>query len=397
VNAGWRFDLLSLIESILILLVVAIGLGEVLNIFNLPDVVGAIVAGIILGPAVLGILRPNDIFSAISDIALFFLILQIGIEASAEVFTLNVRYMFRSALLAFLVPLIVMTVGTNLIFHRSFLESFSISLAVGVPSISIASVLLIKSQLIKKDVGLKLLGGVAFSDLIAFVMLSSIGSTISKVGGVAASLIAFVLLLGLLDRYLKLRSEGVIRRAENFMERKEGLVFAIVIIMGLAVSSLFEYIGITFVLGAFFSGLVIHRNTVGERVHGILMRTFHRINSSFFIPIFFSISGLLVTRISLALVPLTLFLIIVTAVLGGSLSYLVASRTLKDIRPSSAVGIFGARGAVGVIIASISLSRGFMGSQFYSIALVVTVIMAITFTFIFDFSIHGRRNAFTGT
>jgi Kef-type K+ transport system, predicted NAD-binding component len=79
--------MLDLITSILILLIVAIGLGEIFSAFSLPEVVGAIIAGIILGPAVLGFVVPSTELEAISVLALFFIILQIGIEASSDVFT----------------------------------------------------------------------------------------------------------------------------------------------------------------------------------------------------------------------------------------------------------------------------------------------------------------------
>ncbi|MEM4091120.1 MAG: cation:proton antiporter, partial [Thermoplasmatales archaeon] len=212
-----------------------------------------------------------------------------------------------------------------------------------------------------------------------------------KILEIATFLTLFIIFLWALDRYLKLRSEGLIKSAENFIEHREGLLFAVVIVMGLAVSSLFEYIGITFVLGAFFSGLIIHENTVGERVHGTLMRTFSRINSSFFIPVFFSISGLLVTRISLHLVPLTVFFILVTSLVGGTFTYFIARRYLRGINSSTAVGIFGGRGAVGVIIASLSLGRGLINTDLYSSAILATVVMAIVFTFIFDLSFN-REN-----
>ncbi|MEM3363111.1 MAG: cation:proton antiporter, partial [Thermoplasmatales archaeon] len=178
-------------------------------------------------------------------------------------------------------------------------------------------------------------------------------------------------------------------RAENFIEKRESLLFAIVILMGFAVSSLFEYIGLTFVLGAFFSGLIIHGRTVGERAHGILMRTFSRINNSFFIPLFFGLSGILVTRISLNLIPATIFFILITSIVGGTFTYLIAKKYLKG-RAITAVGIFGARGAVGVIIASISLSRGLINNDLYTSAILATVVMAIVFSFIFNLSIDEK-------
>ncbi|MEM3206063.1 MAG: cation:proton antiporter [Thermoplasmatales archaeon] len=367
----------------------AIGFGELLKTVKLPEIVGAIIAGIILGPALLKILSPNNELSAISTIALFFIILQIGIEESTDIFSFSLHYMVRFASLSFIVPLIIMTIGGNVLFHIHFLQSFATSLAIAIPSISIVSVLLVTSGLIETDDGRRLLGGVAFSDLIAFVILSSIKNSIQGIVVIAASLTAFIILLYILDRYLKIRSQGLIERAENFIEKRESLLFAIVILMGFAVSSLFEYIGLTFVLGAFFSGLIIHGRTVGERAHGILMRTFSRINNSFFIPLFFGLSGILVTRISLNLIPATIFFILITSIVGGTFTYLIAKKYLKG-RAITAVGIFGARGAVGVIIASISLSRGLINNDLYTSAILATVVMAIVFSFIFNLSIDEK-------
>ena len=171
---------------------------------------------------------------------------------------------------------------------------------------------------------------------------------------------------------------------------KEGIIFAIVIMMGLAASVLFEYIGITFVLGAFFSGLIIHQNTIGEHAFGILKRTFQRINSSFFIPLFFSISGLEVSMIPISAIPYMIFLIAVTTSIGGLFAYSFSRRYMRSITPFVSLGIFGGRGAVGIIIASLAISKGFMNSTYYSVAIFATVIMAVTFSLVFGRSLRNR-------
>lgn len=380
--------MLDLITSILLLLIVAIGLGEIFNRFSLPEVVGAIIAGIILGPALTGIIVPSSELSTISVLALFFIILQIGVEASADIFTKNARYITSFALTSFIVPLIVMSAGSVFIFRLPYIEAVSTSLSVSVPSISIASVLLVRSGLIKIDDGLRLLGGVAMSDTIAFIILVSLHLAALTIAVDTASLAAFVVCLYFLDMLLKSKSEILIRRLDVFTRReKEGIIFAVVILMGLAASVLFEYIGITFVLGAFFSGLIIHQNTIGEHAYGILKRTFQRINSSFFIPLFFSISGIEITIIPISYLPYLLFLIAVTTSIGGFAAYIFSKRYMKSIAPTVSLGLFGGRGAVGIIIASIALSKGFTNNTDYSIAIFATVIMAIAFTTVFQYSL----------
>jgi Kef-type K+ transport system membrane component KefB len=384
-----RAPVLDLITSILILLVVAIGLGQIFDSMELPEVVGAIIAGIILGPAVTGIIHPSSELTTISLLALFFIILQIGIEASADIFSKNIRYITGFALTAFVVPFLVMSAGSYFIFGLPYLEAVSISLSVSIPSISITSVLLVRSGLIRTEDGLRLLGGVAMSDAVGFIILVSFHMPVLTIAIDSVSLAVFVVALYFLDLFLKSRSDRIMIRVARYNKlEKEGIIFAVVIVMGLAVSSLFEYIGITFVLGAFFSGLVIHQNSVGENTYGILTRTFRRINSSFFIPMFFSISGLAISVISISMLPYLAFLILITASIGGLAAYQFSKSFMKSIPPTASLGIFGGRGAVGIIIASISLSNGFISNAYYSIAVFATVIMAISFTLVFHHSLR---------
>ncbi len=382
----------DLITSILLLLVVGIGLGELFNIIGLPEVVGAIIAGIILGPAVTGLIFPTSELSTISLLALFFIILQIGIEASADIFTKNIRYVTSFALSSFIVPFLVMSLGSFYLFKLPYLEAVSVSLSVSVPSISITSVLLVKSGLIKMEDGMRLLGGVAMSDTVAFIILVSFHRPLFSIAIDSISFAVFLVCLYFLDMFLKSKSEHLVRGFNRLSEtHKEAIIFAIVIVMGLAVSSFFEFIGITFVLGAFFSGLIIHQNSVGEQTYGVLKRTFQRINSSFFIPLFFSISGLEMTLIPVSHLPYLVFLVVVTASIGGFAAYQFSRRYMKNITPGVSLGIFGGRGAVGIIIASIALSNGFISSTLYSVAIFATIIMAVSFTFVFERSLKMSR------
>ena len=383
--------MLDLITSILLLLIVAIGLGQLFNFFSLPEIVGAILAGILLGPAVSGIIIPYSNLSTISTLALFFIILQIGVEASSDIFSKNIRYVTGFAVTSFIVPFLVMSIVSVFVFKLPYLEAVSTSLAVSIPSISITSVLLVQSGLIRTEDGFRLLGGVAMSDAVAFIILVSFHRAASTVAIDSALLAAFVIALYFLDMYLKTKSDLLIRRFDMFSRRgREGIIFAGVILMGLAASVLFEYIGITFVLGAFFSGLIIHQNTFGEHTYGILKRTFQRINSSFFVPLFFSISGLEVSIIPFYTVPYLLVLLLITTIIGGFAAYKFSRRYMKSIKPTVSLGIFGVRGAVGIIIASIALSKGFINNTYYSVAVIATVIMAIVFTFVFQRSLDDK-------
>lgn len=382
------------IPAILLLLVVSIGLGSLFKAIGLPDVVGAIVAGVIIGPAVFGLIAPTPELSVISLLALFFIILQIGIESSSDIFSRNIGFISGFAVASFIVPFLVMATGSYFIFRLPYFEAISVALSVSIPSISITSVLLLRSGLIKTEDGRRLLGAVAMSDVIAFIILVSFYRPPLTLLVISMSLVAFVIGLYFFDKFLKATSEHIIPRLDRLKDpEKEAVIFAIIILMGLGVSTLFEYIGISFVMGAFFSGLIIHRTSVGEQTYSMLKVTLQRINSSFFIPLFFSISGVEMTIIALTVIPYLLFLLTVTIVVGGYAAYKFSQHYMKHISPSVSVGIFGGRGAVGIIIASLALSDGWMSEEYYSVAIFATIIMAIIFTFVFDRAV--KKNPIT--
>jgi Kef-type K+ transport system membrane component KefB len=163
-------------------------------------------------------------------------------------------------------------------------------------------------------------------------------------------------------------------------EQGEGRILAVVVIGGLAVSVIFQAIGITFVLGAFFAGMLISEVVVGERLQGVLTRTLNRLNDSFFIPVFFAVSGLSVVVPTLYNLELTSVLIAITAIVGAAGSWIISRKLIDDVRPKSVVGILGGRGSVGIIIASVSLGASVISPTYFTDVVFGTVIISLIFS-----------------
>ena len=75
---------MSLLASLLVLIVVARLLGQVFARFNQPAVIGEMLAGIVLGPAVFGFIEPTRALTGISELAVFLVILAAGLEMRFE-------------------------------------------------------------------------------------------------------------------------------------------------------------------------------------------------------------------------------------------------------------------------------------------------------------------------
>ena len=156
---------LPLLTSILLLLIIAFVLGELFERYGLPSVVGEILAGLILGPAVLNLVQPGATFSAIAEISLFFIILYIGIEATTDTFRANFGKSLSFSATSFFIPVIIMILVSHYVLDLSYFQSIIVSIAVGVPSISIISVLIKDNGLLHMHTGDVILASVIITDV----------------------------------------------------------------------------------------------------------------------------------------------------------------------------------------------------------------------------------------
>ncbi len=368
---------MEILIALLLLLAVSISLGKLLERFGITDIVGQIIAGMILGPSLLNIISPSPLLSGIAEVAIFFILLFIGIEITTETLTNHIKSSIRFTLSSFIIPVILMCFVSIYLLNIPVSESIIASIAIGVPSISIISVLIYRYSLIHTEGGLKILSAVIFTDIIAFVILAAVMQSSHLILTVAGVLI-FLLMLLYIDRELRYHGRVIRSFFKKLLDnRKEDTIFALVLIMSLLVSAILQIIGITYVLGAVFAGMLIHKTTVGTRTTRMLKDTFRRLNDSFFIPVFFSIAGLEFKIPSSKYIVLLVILVGISLLVGGIMNYFNAKRHIRNIPQREVVGILGSRGAVGIVIASIAFQNNIINSQIYAIILVGTIIMSL--------------------
>jgi Kef-type K+ transport system membrane component KefB len=369
---------MEIILALLALLAFALILGNIVERFRIPTVVGNILSGILLGPTVFGFLKYNSSLSGIAEISLFFIMLLVGIEATTELLTKHIRSAVVLSVSSFILPVSIMILIAALIFHLGFTEAVVTATAIGVPSISIISVLVMRYNLLETEDGARIVSSVVLTDIIAFMILAAIGISSVPIYIVIVSVFVFLLVLLFVDKIIRRHAFFIRKKLMREYRTKGGeeLIFAGIILVGLIGSAVLQVAGITYVLGAFFAGLLIRDVIVGKKVYGILKRTFNRITTSFFIPIFFSIAGLQVILPTHYLGLMTL-LIVVSGSVGGILSYFAGMKLLKRLRPASATALLGSRGAVGIIIANIALLQGDINAELYSIIILATVILSV--------------------
>ncbi|MHB8358009.1 MAG: cation:proton antiporter [Thermoplasmataceae archaeon] len=372
---------MDIIIALLGILVFSLILGELFEKFNLPAVAGELISGVILGPAVLNWIQPNGVLTGFSEVSLFFIVLLIGVEVTVDLLRKNTSRGFNLSVTSFIIPVTLMFVVSFYVFHLGILSALALSISIGVPSISIISVLIKQYDLLETVDGQIILASVVLTDIIAFSIIS-VETDFIRIIYIVPAIVMFMVLFFILDRYITRNSNYVVRIFERLhaRERGEKIIFSSVIISGLLVASIFESLGVSYILGAFFAGMLISEVMVGKELQGILTRTLNRINEGFFIPIFFSIAGLLVIIPKESYLLLMLVMSSISIVVGGGLTYFRSGQLLKMVKRRTTAGILGGRGAVGIIIATIAVRESIINSDMYTIAVVATITISVIMT-----------------
>lgn len=379
----------TIITDILILLAAALLVGELFEQFNLPSVVGEILSGMLIGPSVLGLISSDDALTAVSSVALFFIIFHIGFEMKTHMIRGKLTGASLLSLTSFLVPLALVSVAAFLLLPFDAQENFIVALAISIPSISIVSVLVLQYKLLATSTGQFILSSVSISDVLAFIVLAGIvrplQSTLMIVLEITVFIVVFILSDWTLNKYPE-AFQRLLMKASKFL-RREDFSYAMLIIIGLTISVVFQSLGLSFILGAFFAGLIVHDGLISRKSFNRISQTLSTMNRIFFIPVFFGFAGVEVVlqNVSSALYVVLGLLIVVALVTGVSLTYFVSKILLRrkiDIVPKQTAAFLSGRGAIGIVIATVALNEGAISNVSFSLVILSTLIMSLTIPFL---------------
>jgi Kef-type K+ transport system membrane component KefB len=374
----------DIITDVLVVLAVAVLVGELFEQVGLPSVAGELLSGIVLGPTVLGVVATSPQTSAVSEISLFFVVLLIGFEMTTDTVRSHMLPSLVVTGTSFVLPFLILAVAAAILLPFGFTANLLVALAIGVPSISIVSVLVMEWDLVNKETGQIILSSVTITDICAFVILSGASGTPGETLTVVVLLALFLVAFALVDWQLNSHPEAfreLLERASGVTKREE-LSFALLIVGGLLVAVILQGIGVSYILGAFFAGLIIRDGLVGKGAFKRTADTLAKMNRAFFIPVFFGLAGVEASfpaAQAWLLAPLGV-LLLVSIVPATLLTYIAAKSMLKVKEaggPRRIAFILSGRGAVGIVIASVALSAGLLSSTAYSLVVVGTVAVSV--------------------
>lgn len=358
----------------LFIIIIATKLAGVISVrFGQPSVLGKLIAGVLLGPAVLGWIENTEIIEALSHIGVLLLMFIAGLETDLKELNKNKNSSLAVAVGGILLPLVGgyfagLTIGMDQQ-HAIFL-----GLLLCATSVSISVQTFKELGKLQSREGTTVLGAAIADDIIvvvalAFMMSFLIGSDVN-IGSVIGGKLAFFVIIALLAW------KGVPYAMSKLGRLK---VTQPAMSIALALCFLFAYIGEFFgvagIIGSFAAGIALaqteFKQEIGKKIEPIAY--------TFFVPVFFVSIGLTVSFDGILDHIWIIIALSVIAVLTKLFGGAIGAR-LTGFNTSSSLTIGAgmvSRGEVALILATLGLSNGLLAQEYFTTIIIVVIVTTI--------------------
>ncbi len=371
---------LAAIGNLCLILIVTAVAGHWSARLNFPPVIGQLLAGVLIGPAVLNWVSPNNFISVFSEIGVIILMFIGGLESDVSLLK---RYLKPSLLVA-VAGMILPIIGAFLVgefFGLNQTENMFLGVIFAATSVSISVEVLKNMHKLNSPQGTTILGAAVVDDVLSIIVLSVLisleGDQINSSSQLPLWLgiilqVSFFIFLFIMGRFVV---PVLMRLGERWLVPVSETVMALILCLGSAY--LAEKVGLSAAIGAFFAGLAVGQT----KYHRKIDIKVEPIGYAVFIPVFFISVGLNMTLSGLAadfglfavLTVVSVFSKWLGAGIGAHLAHF-------DYASSTMIGAgMISRGEMALIIAQIGFNAHLLSTDNYSAvigAIVVTTLLA---------------------
>ncbi|WP_340119842.1 cation:proton antiporter [Pelagibius sp. 7325] len=395
--------MLLTIAALLCLLLLARICGVAAERIGQAAPVGELLAGVLIALAMLPLAPLEAHFAAarasiyldeIATLAIFFLVLQAGVELEPkEVFAASGGALLV-ALGGVLLPLALGVLLAWWALPTSDLkpaQALVVGVAISVTAIPATARVFEELGLLHSRLGVTVLSAALIDDVFGLLLLAMVttvavtggGADLAALGWLAAKAVAFFAATSLLGVHVYPHISGRLQE-----EKVVALELSVLVAVGLGYALLAEALGLHWVMGAFMAGLFFEPHRIGHQAYNDMKLILAAICSGVLGPLFFVSIGLQVDLAAAAAEPLLLVLVILAAFFGKLIGAGIPARLLGfDRRHACAVGVgMSARGAVELIILGVVAEAGVFtpgpGNGVVSSLFSVLVLMAVVTTLV---------------
>ena len=349
-------------------------LSEIFERLRQPGIVGEILAGILIGPSVLGWIAPGDVLSALADLGAMFLLFRVGLEVkSSELLKVS----GTAAVVAILGVISTLTLVWAVLSwsHTAQNEALFLAAALVATSVGITAQVLAARGLLELTASRIILAAAVIDDVIGLIVLAVVTSVAQSRWNLGELLLTAGLAIGftIVVAVWGAKALGAIapRVEERLRVAESQFVLALVLMFLFALLAV--YSGIAAIVGAFLAGMALSEHT-GPRVRDLTQGV-----SNFLVPFFLANIGLYVNLSAFSswpVVRLTLVLVLAVVISKVAGCGLGAMRLGRQNAVRVGVGMI-PRGEVCVAVARVGLGMGILGAGSYSMVVLTAVAAAV--------------------
>lgn len=338
-----------------------------------PALIGEILAGLLVGPAVLGLVEPGEVLEVFAELGVVFILFWVGLETRLHEMREVGGTATRVGLAGVIVPFTA-GVGLGLALGESTDTAIFIGAALSATSVGITSAVLEELGVLGTRAARTILGAAVIDDIVALVLVA-IAVGIAAEGGVDVLSIAVTVVIAFgfvgfvaLGGVRLMQARPGILHAPNFSESP--LLPAVILCLALAAVA--GEIGLAAVIGAFIAGMIIAETKDQHSIEDEVAPLY-----AFFPPFFFASIGIELDLEALADAAGLLLAVTAVAVVTKVVAAYIAARPLG--RSDAAIVSFGMvpRGEVGIIVAGIGATAGVIDDELFAAVVGMSVLTTL--------------------
>lgn len=375
--------------TLAIILLCTKAMGLLTKQFHMPQVVGALLAGLLLGPAVFGILVPSEFITQLSEIGVIVLMFSAGLETDMENFKKCGLAAFVIAILGVLVPLgggflLSYFFNGTLIPNdvqdaNLFMQNIFIGVILTATSVSITVETLKEMGKLNVPAGNAIMGAAIIDDILGIIALTIVTSTADTsgssdgIGIVLLKILGFFVFAGVVGYIFYRVFKSWTDRAEKDLRRFVITSFVFCLLLSYIAE---EYFGVADITGAYLAGLVISKT---HRTQYIESR-FDHLSYIMLSPIFFASIGInaelpTMTPMIIIFSVILVLLAVVSKMIGCGFGAKIFGYSTKECIQIGAGMV--SRGEVALIVANKGAEVGLMPASFMGPVIIMVIATTI--------------------
>lgn len=377
--------------KLLIILISAKLFAEVFAFLRLPSVLGEVIAGIIIGPSLLGIIMPDATFYLLAEIGILLLLFEVGLETDVGQL---VKVGVQSSLVAatgVLLPAFASFWISSHFFNLPFVVSLFIGGTLVATSIGITVRVLVDIRKHQTRTAKIVLGAAVLDDVVGVVILAvlydfAIKGEINVIN--TAKVLGFIIVFLLIAPVITKLFVPLIARLSS-SSRTKGMIPTVIVSVILALAVVSHKVGAPEILGSFAAGIALARRfflpmgvTIDHYSRGLAEKIEENMKPiiDLFVPVFFVVVGASINLKVIDFTSVTFWQMSLFLGIGAIITKMLSGIWVKGgFRTKLSTGVaMVPRGEVGLIFAEVGKKSGIFDDMIYA---VIVFVVALTTLF----------------